>query len=512
MTELAFPSGLSRRPGVMGLAGLVEVLQPRAAHGFRDVAIGGLAAHHDEVAPGDLFFVVRGVRRDGAQFVESALKRGAVALVVDAPLAVPVTVPVLEVASIRTAIADAANAFHGRPSRRVEVVGITGTNGKTTVAHLLRACLEADRRACGLIGTTGVEYGGRQLPSHNTTPDPIRIHGYLREMAERKVQACAMEVSSHALMQERVRGVDFKAAVFTNLSQDHLDYHGDMRSYGEAKARLFRMLRPGAHACLASDVMGASVMADAIGAGVHVHRFGLDEDAEVRAEGLRTSLAGSRFTLVMPKGKVDLLLRLPGEHNVRNALAAASASLALGVSELTVTSALEAVRPVRGRLELAGTAGGVSVYVDYAHTPDALEKVCAALARLTAPNRLIVVFGCGGDRDRTKRPLMTQAVARHAAIAVMTSDNPRSEDPEAILDEMQKGLVGAKAEIFRVVDRAQAIELAVRKAEPGDTVLLAGKGHETYQDLGDRIVPFDDAHEGRCALERRFGGPPWGHR
>ncbi len=508
MTELAYPSGLQPRPGLIGLQALSEHLQRAlgvrvVGHRFRDVAIDGLAVHCDEVRPGSLFFAVRGTQTDGARFVPRALQRGAAAIVAEHDL--PVPCPVLEVADPRSAVGDLAAFFYGHPSRRVTTVGITGTNGKTTTAHLLRACLDEGRQPAGIIGTTGVEYGRRRVPTHNTTPDPIRIHGHLQAMAERRLQACVMEVSSHALDQERVRGVKFAAGVFLNLTQDHLDYHGDMHRYAEAKARLFTLLAPGAHACIAADMPGAKTMLAAVGPDVRLHTFGLDPACTVHALNLESSLEGTRFEIVMPNGRVDLMLRLPGVHNVRNALAAASAALALGVSELTIAAALDRIRPVRGRLELAGYRGGVRAFVDYAHTPDALHNVCATLRELTS-GRLIVVFGCGGDRDRGKRPQMTRAVARYADLAILTSDNPRSEDPEAILDEMEAGCRGiepARCEFFRVVDRGEAIRVAVEAARPGDTVLIAGKGHETCQVLRDGIIEFDDLQVAREALSRR---------
>ena len=428
--------------------------------------------------------------------------------------ALPVPVPVLVVDNGRIALADAARYYYRDPSRALSVVGVTGTNGKTTTAHLIRGCLQADRRQVGLLGTIAYEFGGRRIPAANTTPDPVRIHGYLREMADRFASACVMEVSSHSLDQERVRGVRFAAGVFTNLTQDHLDYHGDMKSYAAAKARLFAQLEPGAVAVLNYDDPASATMADALGYGVRALTYGFAADADVRAEQVRPGPDGTRLFMVMPHGRVELFLRLVGLHNVQNALAAAAAALSLGTSELTVASALEDARPVPGRLEtveppLANRQQRVRVFVDYAHTPDALDKVCGTLRHL-GEGRLLVVFGCGGDRDRTKRAPMTAAVARHAHTAFLTSDNPRSEDPDAILDDMEQGIAGSAARCFRVVDRAEAIRCAVAEAQDGDVVLLAGKGHETYQILRDSVVPFDDRQEAVRALAAKEAG--WLHR
>jgi len=511
MTELAYPSGLPSGQGFVRLRELRDCLQPREVLRWRDLAVDGLAFHSTEVRPGNLFFAIRGAKNDGAAYAQQAVARGAVAVIAEEAL--PVSVPVLIVDNARTALADAARYYYHDPSRALSVVGITGTNGKTTVAHLVRGCLQADRRQVGLLGTIAYEFGGRRIPAANTTPDPVRIHGYLREMVDRFASACVMEVSSHSLDQDRVRGVRFATGVFTNLSQDHLDYHESMAAYRQAKARLFAGLQAGATAVLNRDDPASLAMADELGPGVGVFWFGFSPDADIRAEQVQLGPDGTRFTMVMPNGRVELFLRLVGMHNVQNALAAAAAALSLGASELTVASALEDARPVPGRLELVeapiGRGGRVRTFVDYAHTPDALDKVCGTLAEL-CEGRLHVVFGCGGDRDRGKRVPMAAAVARHAQAAYLTSDNPRSEDPEAILDDMMPGFAGSACEHLRIVDRAEAIRGAIAAAAPGDTVLVAGKGHETYQVFKDSVVPFDDRHEATRALAAREAG--WLHR
>jgi UDP-N-acetylmuramoyl-L-alanyl-D-glutamate--2,6-diaminopimelate ligase len=511
MTEVAYPSGLPSGQGFVRLRELRDCLQPREVLRWRDIAIDGLCFHSAEARAGNLFFAIRGAKSDGSLYAQQAVARGASAVVAEEPLSL--SVPVLVVANAREALADAARYYYRDPSRSISVIGVTGTNGKTTTAHLIRACLQADRRQVGLLGTIAYEFGGRRIPASNTTPDPVRIHGYLREMADRYASACVMEVSSHSLDQDRVRGVRFATAVFTNLTQDHLDYHGTMENYRQAKARLFTSLASGAAAVLNRDDPAAEAMAEECARGVRCLWYGLSPEADVRAENLRLGPDGTRFTMVMPNGRVEMFLRLVGLHNVYNALSAAAAALSLGASELTVASALEDARAVPGRLEQVdapvGPIGRVRTFVDYAHTPDALEKVCGTLREL-AEGRLHVVFGCGGDRDRTKRAPMAAAVARHAHCAYLTSDNPRSEDPDAILDDMERGLVGHDGEFFRVVDRADAIRAAIRKAEPGDTVLIAGKGHETYQIFKDSVVPFDDRLEAARALAAKEAG--WLHR
>ena len=510
MTELAFPSGLPSGQGVVRLRELRDCLQPREVLHWRDLAVDGLQFHSAEVRAGNIFFAIRGSKSNGATYAQQAVARGAVAVVAEEAL--PLHVPVLLVDNARQALADAARYYYRDPSRALSVIGVTGTNGKTTVSHLIRSCLQADRRQVGLIGTIAYEFGGRRIPAGTTTPDPVRIHGYLREMADRFASACVMEVSSHSLDQERVRGVRFATAVFTNLSQDHLDYHGSMEAYRDAKGRLFAELQPGSAAVLNRDDPSAEYFAEQLGSSVRTIWFGTDK-GDVRAEDVRPGPDGTRFRLVMPNGAVELFLRLVGTHNVQNAVAAAAAALSLGTSELTIASALEDARPVPGRLELVeaplGRGGGVRTFVDYAHTPDALDKVCGTLAEV-CEGRLHVVFGCGGDRDSSKRPVMAAAVARHAGRAYLTSDNPRSEDPEAILDDMESGMQASSCDRVRIVDRAEAIREAIASAAAGDTVLIAGKGHETYQVLKDSVVPFDDRIEAARALSAREAG--WLHQ
>lgn len=503
MTELAYPSGLKGGSEHMGLWKFRECLRPAQVLGFRDIAVAGLALHSSEVRPGDLFFAIRGTRRNGAEFVDEAIARGAVAVVSQVALNVGcVDCPVLVVNDARQALADAAREFYGNPSASLQVLGITGTNGKTSVAHMLRGCLIESRKSVGVLGTLGYEYGGRQIPASNTTPDSLHIQGYLSEMVDRGCQACVLEVSSHALAQDRVRGVEFDVGVFLNLTQDHLDYHGTMPEYARAKARLFSSLGPQSRACINVDSEAAGIMMEALDPSVELITFGMRHDADVRAENLSCSIEGTRFELVMPRGRVDVYLRLPGEHNVMNALAAAAASLAAGVTELTVGDALNAEEKVPGRLERCEYRCGVRVFVDYAHTPDALHRVCGAM-RALSPGRLLVVFGCGGDRDADKRPKMSEAVAQHADIGYLTSDNPRSEDPEAILDQMESGLTGKQFRYERVADRAEAIQRAIFEAKRGDTVLIAGKGHETCQILMDSVVPFDDGQVAEEALDAK---------
>ncbi|MEO0478704.1 MAG: UDP-N-acetylmuramoyl-L-alanyl-D-glutamate--2,6-diaminopimelate ligase [Planctomycetota bacterium] len=505
MTQLAFPSGLRTEPSGVRLGDLREALEVEQVIGFGPGAAEreptGLSVDSRTVREGTVFFAVPGVNDDGSRYVDEALDRGAIAIVSERPLHVPV--PVLVVRSARRAVAVAARVFHRDPSRNMQIAGVTGTNGKTTVTHLVRHILELDGRSTGLLGTIGHEFCGRVLPANNTTPAAIELQGYLREMADRGTRDCVMEVSSHALVQDRVHGVKLRVGAFLNLSPEHLDYHGSMDEYGRAKARLMQQLEPGAVAVLNLDSSFASWMAGEVPAGIDVLTFGLNPDADIRATVVSQGLDGTQLELHMPRGSVDLKLPLPGRYNVENALAAAAICYAMGCSELTIAHGLETAPSVRGRMESVGQRAGVRVWIDYAHTPDAVDKACRTIRSLGG-GRLTVVFGCGGDRDRAKRPLMAKAAARHADRLFLTTDNPRSEDPSEIIDQMTSGLDPSVAEDgvewAKCLDRGTAIEEAVRTAVPGEVVLIAGKGHENYQIYGDTIVPFDDRKHGRKGL------------
>ncbi len=461
------------------------------------VEVAALAFDNRQVTPGTLFFCVPGFTRDGHDFAGDAVARGAVALVVQRPL--NAGVPEVLVADVRAAMAGAAARFHGDPSASLRVVGITGTNGKTTTAFLVRALLEAANIRCGLLGTVKSVIGGREQPTVRTTPEAIQLQAWLAAMREAGDAACAMEVSSHALELHRADGVRFACAVFTNLTQDHLDFHSSMEDYFEAKRRLFAELAPSARVVNADDPYGRRLAAEFPGAVT----YGIDRDADYRATETEITLAGSRFTLRSPDGDVRLTCALPGRFNVSNVLAAVAACRALGVPLEDLASAVSRLRRVPGRFEPVEAGQEFAVLVDYAHTPDSLENVLRA-ARELATSRVIAVFGCGGDRDRSKRPIMGAIAARLADVAIATSDNPRSEAPEAILAEV---LAGAPEGLEPILDRREAIRQAVALARPGDVVVIAGKGHEQGQEFaGGRKEPFDDVTVAREALAEQSAG------
>jgi UDP-N-acetylmuramoyl-L-alanyl-D-glutamate--2,6-diaminopimelate ligase len=463
--------------------------------GAPEVEVTGLAYRSESVTPGALFFCVPGFRADGHDFAPDAVRRGAAALVCQRPLGLGV--PEVVVDDVRAAMAPAAARFYGHPTRELRVVGITGTNGKTTTAFLVRHLLEAAGSQCGLLGTVKRVVGGVEEEVERTTPEAIDLQATFRRMLDRGDRACAMEVSSHALALGRVDGIEFACRVFTNLTQDHLDFHGTMDAYFEAKRRLFRS-GAGPAVVNLDDSYGrrlAAELPDAIG-------FALARVAAYRALEVSFDVHGSRFRCLTPEGELPLELPLPGLFNVQNALAAVASARALGVHLETIRRALPSFGRVPGRFEPVDQGQRFGVLVDYAHTPDSLENVLRA-AREVARGRVWAVFGAGGDRDRLKRPLMGEAARRLADRVIVTSDNPRSEDPEAIIDEI---MVGAGPDAEREVDRRRAIELAVEGAEPGDVVVIAGKGHEQGQEFaGGRKEPFDDRTVAREALRARLG-------
>ena len=502
--ESAFFRRLMRTSvNVLPLSQLIEPLQealPAVERHGPDVAVSGLCSDSRAVVKGDLFIAGIGTRDDGLAHVEEALAKGAVAvLAARRPVGINGTA-CITVGDVPLAKALVANAFFGHPSRRLDTIGVTGTNGKTTTTFMLRSILTMDGRGTGLVGTLGAWIGGRHEPLRHTTPDAIELQRLLARMVDENLSAAVMEVSSHALMQRRAHGIAFDAAIFTNLTPDHLDYHGTMEAYAAAKGRLFEELSESAVAVLNADDPASRLYR--LSTPARVLTFGLSTQADVTARISRLDGDGTRLLLVAPElgPPIDIHLRLIGRHNVMNALGAATAALALGLPASAVATGLESLPAVPGRLEPVCCGQDFRVLVDYAHTPDALEKVLDLLRPLTQ-GALRVVFGCGGDRDRTKRPVMGRAVAARADALYVTSDNPRSEDPEAILDEVLAGIpLERRGATVREVDRREAIRRACAESRPGDVLLIAGKGHETTQTIGARVLPFDDRGVAREVL------------
>lgn len=454
----------------------------------------GVQCDSRRVHPGDLFVAVCGHRDDGAKYGAAALAKGAAAVLSETPLRDCSKANII-VKDARLALAALANAVNGWPSRKMDVFGITGTNGKTTTAWLLSELLRAHGRNPGLLTTVQIAYQDRVIPATRTTPDACELQSLLAAMASAGCDAAVMEVSSHALDQQRTAGIRFAGAAFTNLSHDHLDYHGSMEAYWETKKRLFTQLAaetPGAPAACFLDAPYGTQMA-AFLATLPVKRVtcGFSDAADIRAEDVSLTPDGGRFTLATPDGaRAPMTLQLAGRHNIANALCAAALAQSAGVPWKTITAVLQAARPQWGRLERVPVNAAFRVFVDYAHTHDALTNVLSAIREMSN-GRIIVVFGCGGDRDRTKRPLMGRACADGADVLVITSDNPRTEKPEDIIAEIMAGIpAGTTAHIEP--NRRAAIRLALSLAQDDDVVLIAGKGHESFQEIAGRSFPFDD--------------------
>jgi UDP-N-acetylmuramoyl-L-alanyl-D-glutamate--2,6-diaminopimelate ligase len=467
-----------------------------AERGALPETITGIADDSRAVAAGALFLAVRGAERDGHDYLAAAAEKGATAAVVDEPSRT--SLPALVVSDTRRAAAIAATAYFDEPARSLRLVGVTGTNGKTTTVGMLRHLLdEVDARAAS-IGTLGVLVGGEGEPldggSGLTTPGPVELQRVLRALHDRGVRTVAMETSSHALHQRRVEGLEFEAAVFTNLTRDHLDYHGTMEAYFEAKSLLVAHLAPDGVAVINAD----DPAWESLPRTKRTVHFGTTRAAGVHAADIRCTPDGSRFSLVFDGQPHEVALPMIGDFNVANALAAAACAWALGVAPQTIVARLGTMPQVPGRLEIVN--GRPTVLRDYAHTPDALERAIDAVRPFTT-GRLIVVFGCGGDRDRGKRPEMGRIAVDLADVAIATSDNPRTEDPERILDDIEAGMHGAPHE--RIEDRRGAIARAIALAAPQDVVLLAGKGHETYQIRGTTRLPFDERAIVREIIQER---------
>jgi UDP-N-acetylmuramoyl-L-alanyl-D-glutamate--2,6-diaminopimelate ligase len=479
----------------MKLSDLIQTVNPIAVTGPVDREITGITYDSRRVMPGNLFVAVTGKRTDGHRFVEAAIERGATAVVSEDDGGVGNRATRIRVEDARATLALAAARFYNHPSQQLKVVGVTGTNGKTTTAFMVKAMMEAAGVKPGLIGTVRYEIGEREIPASRTTPESVEIQDMMRQMLREGCGGVAMEVSSHALDQHRVDGVDFDVALFTNLTQDHLDYHGDLETYFEAKARLFDMLgksRKTGRAVVNVDNEYGRRLVARLGGENAVLTYGVSSDATIRAEDVRVSAEGTYFVVHTPRGSRPVTLPLIGRYNVANALAAIGAGVALGFDLAQIEWALATLRQVPGRLERVNVNQAFNVYVDYAHTEDALRNVLATLSELTL-GRLIVVFGCGGDRDQGKRAPMGRAAAEIADLSILTSDNPRTENPHDILKMIEAGIpMGRRMKYVVIPDRREAIERALDVARPGDLVLLAGKGHETYQEFADTVVPFSD--------------------
>ncbi|MFQ5896940.1 MAG: UDP-N-acetylmuramoyl-L-alanyl-D-glutamate--2,6-diaminopimelate ligase [Candidatus Methylomirabilia bacterium] len=488
---------------------LLDSLEAKTVLGRLPASLSGLTSDSRQVKAGEMFVAVPGFREDGRRFIAEAVSRGAAVVLTegDDPLPGSKTARVL-VPSAREALAQLADAYFGHPSGALLLVGITGTNGKTTTAYLVEALLRAAGLKTGVVGTIQHRVGNQALHANQTTPEALDLQALLARMVQERVQGVAMEVSSHALALRRVDGVDFDVAVFTNLTQDHLDFHKTLEAYRQAKARFFTLLAASKKTtrCAVINVDDPAGPPMVAGLSLPTVTVGLGPSAQVKPGAFSAGLDGIRMEIETPQGGATIRSSLVAEHNVMNLLAAMGVGVALRLEPRAVAKALGSVASVPGRFERVEAGQPFLVVVDYAHTPDALERVLASARKLTR-GRLAVVFGCGGDRDRGKRPIMGEIAARGSDRAWITSDNPRSEDPDAIIKEIAVGVSRAWPDSTRyamIADRGAAIREALAWARPGDTVLIAGKGHETYQIVDSELFPFDDRAVARQILAERL--------
>jgi len=472
----------------MKLSELLSALGACDVTGRRDIEVTGITFDSRMVRPGYLFAALQGGRADGHDYVTEAIERGAVAILAQRDVAASNRATSLRVEDSRCALAQVADCFYGSPSKEIEIIGVTGTNGKTTVCYLLREMLKEAGRKPALIGTIEYLIGGRSIPAERTTPEAPYLQAMIRDAVREGCDCLIMEVSSHALEQQRVGCVAFDVAVFTNLGRDHLDFHGSVEEYFNAKARLFRApdLK---RAVVGADDPWGQKLASAIAAPLLT--YGMGERAMVRALSVESGPNGSRFDIEAEHRRLNVTLPLLGRHNVYNALAATGAALSVGITPEAIISALSRAKPARGRLEEAPCARPYRVFIDYAHTPEALESALLAV-REGRRGRIILVFGCGGDRDRSKRLPMGLVAAGLADLSIVTTDNPRRENPMEIIAEISRGFTGTGKRCVEIPDRREAIAAALAEAREGDIVLVAGKGHERTQEFESTVAPFSD--------------------
>jgi len=483
-------------PTAKSLAEIIKGIEVQASSGNSQVIVRGMSLDSRRVQPGDLYACVPGFKVDGHDFAVNAISSGAVALVVERFL--PLNVPQVKVSNVRQVIGPLVATVYDHPSEQLELVGVTGTNGKTTITYLIEKIGTKHGKKVGLIGTLGARIDGREIPGERTTPEAIEVQKLLRDMVAEGISLAVMEVSSHAMDLGRVSGCEFDAGIFTNLTQDHLDYHKTMEDYLDTKSRLFSKLvgkKQPKISILNGDDPSFSKLSQASAA--PVVSYGIDNEVDYRAENVEVTSDGVHFVVRFRKGVQDIQYSTPGVFSVYNALAAFAWGVERGYNPGSVAEALAEIQGVPGRFESVRLGQPFHVIVDYAHTPDGLENVVRT-ARGFTKGRLITVFGCGGDRDRGKRPLMGEAVSLWSDFVIVTSDNPRTEDPDQIIKEVLIGISGVDHVALR--DRRVAIWDACRMAKPGDTILIAGKGHETYQIFGTEAHSFDDREVAREAL------------
>lgn len=491
----------------MRLKELVRVFEVNLTGEQQQMQIDGIAYDSRKVAEGYVFVAIKGYSQDGHEYIRTAIRQGAVVIIHEAHDGIPLykadygNVVFIQVEDSRKALAVVSSTFYDNPSSDLLLIGVTGTNGKTSITHMLANMYEARNEKTGVIGTIGNRIGDKHYKASNTTPESLELQQLFSSMRDEGVDVCLMEVSSHSLKLNRVHGADFDVAIFTNLTEDHLDFHKDMEDYYLSKSKLFKMAAAGS-AINIDDPYGERLCRELSAQGYNFMTYGLDRHADVHASNIDLRLDHTQFDLVTPEFVTRVRISMPGKIYVYNLLAAVTSLLIQDWSREDIDSAIRSLQPIRGRMEQIPNNMGATVIVDYAHTPDALEKVIQTVREFTK-GKVHVVFGCGGNRDKTKRPIMGAIAKSLSDIAYVTSDNPRMEDPDAIIRDIQEGMTTGDTEVVVESDRRKAIRMAIARLSKGDTLVIAGKGHETYQIIGTETLPFDDREEAKLALDEK---------
>lgn len=486
----------------MKLKNVLQEIEYSTSDNLEQIEIQGLSCDSKNIHGDYIFVAVKGNKFDGHQFIDEAISRGAKVIISQRDFSCPKEVNKILVKDTRLTLPKLAGNFFGHPAQKLKIIGVTGTNGKTTITYLIDDILIRAGFKAGLIGTIQYRLNDRVIPATNTTPGPIEMQTFLKEMVNHGLEYTVMEVSSHSLDQHRIDEIYFDVAVFTNLTLDHLDYHSNFENYFLAKAKLFEKLKPTGKAIINIDDKYGLKLKEIIKNNAFFS-YGLSQKVDIYAQGVKLSLEGSKFSVVTPSGSFELKTKLIGLHNVYNILAATGAAIAQDVNLDIIQEALSKSEGAPGRLQPIKEGQPFKVFVDYAHSDDALKNVLTTLNKIKKRN-ILLLFGCGGERDRSKRPLMAKVASELADWVIITSDNPRGEDPEEIINEIERGLPNKFENYFKIVDREKAIEKIITMARKGDIILIAGKGHENYQIFRDRVVPFNDREVTRKYIKQLY--------
>lgn len=473
----------------MILKDLLKDYSYKLIKGSLDIEVSSVKNDSRKVGKGDLFIAEKGFTVDGHDYIDRAIEKGAIAIILEKNIDISEDIVVIRVEDTIDALAKLSSKFNNHPWEKMKMIGLTGTNGKTSTTYFLKSIFERNHIKTGVIGTIGADINGKSIKIDNTTPNALVINNLFKDMVDDKVDNCIMEVSSHALALKRVDYIDFNIGLFTNLTKDHLDYHNTMDEYFNSKLKLFYKTKD-YNIINIDDNYGRKII-EIVGERIPLLTFAISEKADIYASDIEFTLSKVKFTLNTPEGSGSVLLNVPGEFSVYNALAAATCAFACGIELPTIIEGLEAVKGVKGRFEVVPTNTDFTVIIDFAHTADGLEKVLKVIDEF-AKGRKIVVFGAGGNRDKSKRPEMGEAVGKYADLAIVTSDNPRFEDPEKIIEDILLGIENVNGNYVKITDRIEAIKYALDNARPKDIILLAGKGHETYTIIKDEIIPCDE--------------------